>query len=81
MLAPWKGDALTAPIPVEPQLAKALPWPVTVTIQWVATRSTSGDIAQVPIPSREALDLAIVVANVMGVVILGSGDLASLRKK
>lgn len=79
VLATRQGNAPVTVVPVETELASALARAFAVAVQRVAAFLADWHVAQVTGPSGQALDVAVVVTYVVGVLVLGGRDFAGLE--
>lgn len=79
MLTARKWDALVALLPVESDLAATFVRSFTVAIHWITSTATNGNIAEISLPSRQTLDLSIVVADVVRGTVRGLRHLTGLK--
>lgn len=79
VLASGKWDTFVALVPVIAQFADTLAWPITVSLEWVASRPAFRYVAQIARPSWQTLYFAVVGADVVWVVVVSSGDFAGLK--
>lgn len=79
VLAAGQCNAFVAFVAVISKLAQTFVRAIAVALYGVAARSAFGHVAQIARPAGQALHLAVIVAHVMGMLVLGRGQLTRLQ--
>lgn len=78
VLAARQGDALVAHLPAVADAAPALPRALAVAVHGITSPPAHRHLAEIPLPPREALEVALLVADVVHVLLLFLGFLTGL---
>lgn len=81
VLAAGQRNALVALVAVEAEVAAALAGPPAVALHRVAALAADRHVAQVALPARQALQVAVIVAAVVRLLVLRGRNLARLTGK
>lgn len=70
MLTARQGDALVAHLPAVADAAPALPRALAVAVHGITSPPAHRHLAEIPLPAGQALEVALLVADVVDILLL-----------